>query len=123
MEPERVVHRVGSVCSFNHIETGLMLSMGSRQTELPRGCFIESVARRDGGRKAKGSKFIGSEKLFRQIDQNEFLVLFSGLIRERKRGKCFQLLEQSRHFNREARPRVPPIDPIEPCHVDPIFTE
>ena len=65
--------------------------MGSRQTELPRGCFIESVARRDGGRKAKGSKFIGSEKLFRQIDQNEFLVLFSGLIRERKRGKCFQL--------------------------------
>ena len=35
MEPERVVHRVRPFRPFDRIEIGLMLQMGSGQTELP----------------------------------------------------------------------------------------
>lgn len=68
MEPKRVIHRIGSVRSFDCIEAGLMLQTGRSQTELSRWCFVESIPGGDGGLEAKGSKFIGSEILFCQID-------------------------------------------------------
>ena len=73
--------------------------MGSCQAKLPRGRFVESIPRGDGGHEAKGSKFIGSEKLFRQIDQNEFLILFSSLMQQRQRIERGQILEPPRRFN------------------------
>ena len=57
--------------------------MGSGQTELPRGRFVEFIPGGDGRREAKGSNFIGSEKLLRQIDQNKFLAQLSRRIDQR----------------------------------------
>ena len=83
MEPKRVVHRVRPVRPFDRIEIGLMLQMGSGHTERPRGRFVEPIPGVDGSCEAKGSKFIGSEKLLGQIDQNEFLVSLSRQIDQR----------------------------------------
>jgi hypothetical protein len=99
MKPERVVHRVGSVRPFDGIEIGLMLQMGSRQTEFPPGRFVEPVPGSDGGREAKGSIFIGTEKLLGQIDQDELLFSLFYRIEQRKRGKERESLQPLRNFD------------------------
>lgn len=85
--------------------------------------FLVSVPGDDRQGKSQRTVFIGTKELFRQVDQNELLVLLGGWIEERKRSKGHQLVEALGDFDGNARSCMSPIDTIESCDIKPAFAE
>ncbi len=67
--------------------------------------------------------FIGTVELFRQVDQNEWLLLLSGRIPAWQRGEIDHVVKPSEDLDLSPRLRMPAVDPVEACDIDPLLPE
>ena len=100
-----------------------MSTVGSGNPIVSDRSFVLRLSGSDRKGQSQQPVFIGTDELFRQIHDNELLILFSGRIAARQRGKLRHVVEPNRYFDLPSRLRMPAIDPVESRDIDPPPTE